>query len=129
MVFFLVQDRVIPLASFKELFSAVISVSSIAVGFLATAKSIMLSLDKRRVIKQLKDIGVYGTLLSYLMTAVNWSFATAIITALALFFDTSKATPVWYSYAFSAWLFVAITAAVSCYRVIRIFYKILRSGE
>jgi hypothetical protein len=117
------------MASFKELFSAVISVSSIAVGFLATSKSIMLSLDKRRVIRQLKDIGVYGTLLSYLMTAVNWSFATAIFTALALFVDTSRKVPDWYPNAFAVWIFVTITAALSCYRVIRIFYKILRASN
>jgi len=115
-------------ASTKDLFSAVITISAIAVGFLATAKSIMLSMDKKRVIRQLKEIGQYDTILQYLMSAVHWAFACSILSACALLVDC-KEQPCWFPWAFAVWLFVTTTTATSCYRVIRIFHKILRSGD
>src|SRR5438132_14366013 len=40
-----------------SLFSAIISVAAIAVGFLATASSILLSIDRKPIIFKLKEVG------------------------------------------------------------------------
>ncbi|MDE0404714.1 MAG: hypothetical protein OXI53_05320 [Nitrospira sp.] len=112
----------------KALFPVVTSISAIAVGFLMTAQSIILSIDQRSVIKGLKQGGVYGHLVGYVVEAARWSFATTIVTGagmvLSLHVNVSDSM---LSVIFTgAWIFITTTAAMCCYRVIRIFSKILR---
>ena len=113
--------------STKELFTAIMTISSIAVGFLMTAKSILLTLNNRAV-RFLKDKSKYGTLIDYMITAVNWSFLCAVVTAFLLLIDCAK-PPVWLPCVFAPWVFVTVTCAASCYRVVRIFSSVLRSGD
>ena len=111
----------------RDLFPVVISISAIAVGFLMTAKSILLSIDQRRVIKGLKQGGVYADLVGYLVSAVNWSFGTTIVTALGMLLNLHQKPGGWVFYFYTgAWVFITATATVCCLRVIRIFSKILK---
>ena len=65
----------------KALFPVLTSISAIAVGFLITAQSIILSIDQRSVIKGLKQGAVYGHLVGYVVQAIYWAFGTTIVTA------------------------------------------------
>jgi hypothetical protein len=107
----------------KDIFGALISISAIAIGFMATIESILLSLDNK-IINQLKAAGAFNDLLSYIMSAINWSFFLAAFTTACLLIDFSKKAE-WFSYAFAGLVFITIVSAASCYRIIRIFYKIL----
>jgi hypothetical protein len=112
----------------KELFPVVISISAIAVGFLATAKSILLSLDERPVVRHLKQLGGYDVLVWYLLTAVNWSLIASLVSALFLLFMNNRDT--WlYRDAFAVWAAITTIAILTCYRVIRLFARILISGS
>ncbi|MCY4613477.1 MAG: hypothetical protein OXB94_07650 [Nitrospira sp.] len=112
----------------KALFPVVTSISAIAVGFLLAAQSIILSIDERNVIKSLKQGGVYGHLVGYVVKAVNWSFVTTILTGIGMVLSLHENANGWmFSVIFTGmWVFITTTAVICCYRVIRIFSKILR---
>lgn len=124
---FLFRDFIYLPETLKELFPVVISISAIAVGFLATAKSILLSLEDRPVIRHLKELGGYNDLIQYLLTAVNWSLIASVVSAVFLLLLPKRETW-WYVDSFAIWAFVTVTAVLTCYRVIRIFSRILTMG-
>ncbi|HEY1659952.1 MAG TPA: hypothetical protein VGG14_16485 [Candidatus Sulfotelmatobacter sp.] len=111
-----------------NLFTAMVSVAAIAVGFLATAQSILFSLESKRVTQFLKDAGSFKALVDYMMEAIHLSFALAAISAFALLIDP-KAHRWWYPFGFAAWLFVLSYAGLGYYRVVSIFAAILRSPD
>ncbi|MEQ8467683.1 hypothetical protein [Coleofasciculus sp. E1-EBD-02] len=114
--------------SLKDLLSAVTNLSGIAIGFLAAAQSILFSLPRKYVIQQLKKAGMYSRLLNYFMTAIQWSFVLAVISAFGLLIDFTKSQS-WHSLAFSVWLFILTTASLSYYRVIEVFTALLRAPD
>lgn len=123
--FFLAPSFPVPADAAPSLFSAIISVAAIAVGFLATAKSILLSIDNKPIIVGLKATGHYKTLIDYLMGATLWSFILAGMSVVCFLADLR--TPAdWHRWVFAFWAFTIFTAGAACYRVIHIFGKILR---
>src|ERR1044072_859369 len=77
------RDYVFP-DTLPNLLSALVSVGGIAVGFLATAKSIMISVDDRPIVKRMKEVKIYQRVMSYLRAAIRWSFMLAVMSAVAL---------------------------------------------
>ena len=124
---FMFRDSISLPETLKELFPVVISISAIAVGFLATAKSILLSLEDRPVIRHLKELGGYNDLIQYLLTAVNWSLVASLVSAVFLLLLHKKETW-WCLDGFAIWAFVTVTAVLTCYRVLRLFARILMMG-
>lgn len=127
--FYLYFHRLIDVTSTaKALFPVVTSISAIAVGFLLTAQSIILSMDERSVIKGLKQGGVYGHMVGYVVIAVNWSFVTTIVTGTGMVLSLHVNASGWmFSFIFAGiWVFITATAVMCCYRVIRIFSAILK---
>lgn len=112
--------------STKDLLTAATTLSGIVVGFLAATQAILFSIDNSLVIKNLRQAGVYSRLVNYLMDAIHWSLALAIISSVGLFLDL-KNPQTWYLYPFLLWVFLSITTGLSCYRVIRLFNRILHS--
>ena len=109
-----------------EIFPVVIGISAVAVGFLMTAKSILLSIDERKVIQFLKESGVYIYFVGYLMAAVNWCFSTTILTLAGMILNLHHQAQPGHYWFLVLWVFTVATAAACCERVIRIFSKILR---
>jgi hypothetical protein len=113
-----------------NLFTAIVSVSAIAVGFLAAAQSILFSLESKRVTQFLKDAGAFNSLVDYMMQAIHVSFTLAAISAFALLVDV-RTGRWWHPYGFAIWLFFLCFAALAYYRVVSIrvvsiFTRILR---
>lgn len=121
------KDRILP-ETLGSLLNATIGLSAIAVGFLATAKSILLSLNEKWVVQQLKSSGCYLDLMKYFMSAIHWSFTLAVFSALGLLFDLKNNTNP-YPYLFSIWIFVLVATGTCSYRVIHLFARILRSAD
>jgi hypothetical protein len=111
----------------RDLMAVVVSVSAISIGFVATAKSILLTIQERTVIKYFKDSDRYRTLVDYFMSAIYWSFLAAGLSTIALMFDLSKAN--WWAcrIASTLWIFFVVGATCSYIRVLTIFGYILRS--
>ncbi len=114
--------------SLPNLLNGTIALSAIAIGFLATSKSVLLSLSDRLVVKQLKTSGLYVRLMGYFMTAIRWSFALAVLSVVGLLceFETDgKPHP----YVFAVWVFVLSATGACSYRVIHFFGRIVQASE
>jgi len=108
-----------------SLFSAVISLAAIAVGFLATAKSILIAIENGIAVRQLKSVGLYETLVSYLVTATRWGFVLSVASILCFVIDLRQPAG-WHRFALTLWLFSLVTAGLTFYRVFEIFARVLR---
>jgi len=127
--YFVLRRRLqLPPEALANLFTTVVSVSAIAVGFLATAQSILFSIEDKRAIKFLKDAGKFGALINYMMSVVNLSFLLAAASAVGLLINWKEESK-WHSYGFTLWVLLSGTAASSYYRVVSIFSAILRSTD
>lgn len=109
----------------KDLLQAVLNVSAIAIGFLATAKSILVSLEGKEAIDRVKEFGNYDTLLEYMASAINVSFVVAIVSAFGLLCDFSEPRP-WHLPLAVTWVFFAVMGTLSCHRIIGLFGRLLR---
>ena len=129
LVFF--RTRAFP-STLHELFAAVISVGAIAVGFLATAKTILVSLSDRAVVEKLRDLGYYRWVVDYIIEAINWSFAIAALSAAGLLLqfapkgsDQDRVHVLF----LCAWWVALVGAGLAYLRVVRILTKILRQAS
>jgi hypothetical protein len=129
LVFF--RTRTFP-PTLHELFAAVISVGAISVGFLATAKTILVSLSDRPVVQKLRDMGYYRWVVDYIIEAINWSFAIAALSAAGLLLqfapkgaDQDQAHMLF----LCAWWVALVGASLAYLRVVRILTKILRQSS
>ncbi len=117
----------IPVA-LRDLFSSAVSIGAIAVGFLGTAMSILCSIERRWIVKQVKRAGMFDRLIGFLLHAIWWCLLLAVLSGAGLLLDLSNPAN-WYSWSVGVWGGVLIGALTSCFRVIRLFARILRTAE
>lgn len=110
--------------SVKDLLTAALTIGSISIGFLATAKSILFSMEQKKVIRILKDVGKFRVLVKYLMSAVHWSFFWAVLSGIGLLIDFDSPAA-WHPRIFSLWVAITVTACLSYYRVVSMFSAVL----
>jgi hypothetical protein len=115
----------VPADSAPSLFSAIVSLSAISVGFLATAKAILFSIDQTLIVRQLQANVHYSRLVDFLLSAIHWSFALAIFSAGCFTVDLKNSVS-WHRYYLTVWVFVLAAASLATYRVIHIFGALLR---
>lgn len=111
----------------KDLLTASATISSIVVGFLATAKATLLSISHSKSVKWMKQGNQYQTLIDYFMTAVHYSIFTAVLSALMLLFDFSN-LPQYARYFVGLWIFLSVGSLSSGYRIILLYASILRNA-
>jgi hypothetical protein len=115
-----------PPKDFPVLLQAVINVAAIAVGFLATAKGILISVHERSIIKRLKEAEQFLPLVNYFIEAVFWCMGLCLISA-CLLVATFPGSTVWTRILMVAWIGFLGGAGTACFRVIYLFSAILRS--
>lgn len=115
-------------SSIDNLFSSIITISAITIGFLATIKTIIFSINNQYIIKQLKNAGVFNEFIDYIMATVYCCFILAILSGIGLFLNF-KDPKSWYQWAFGGWLFLVVYATLLSYRVLNILAKILKSPD
>ncbi len=115
-------------SSWKELLGAIFAASATSAGFLFTAASILLSMDRRPVIKWGRETGAYSMFTKYLTRGVWWCLGSAVVTLLMFLPDfTSPAW--WHQPAFCLWVAAMAGAAVALVRVLLILGVILRQAS
>jgi hypothetical protein len=107
----------------KDIFSSALNLSGIAVGFLATANAIVLSLDNKPIVTRLKELGAYTNLVKYLIVGIRWAFTLALASAAVLLYN--QFTAVQRVYAIAAWLGIGVVCGLACFRIARLFASIL----
>ena len=108
----------------KDLFGSVINVSSILVGFFAATKGILFAAPHARRVKQLKELKLFPTLISYLLHAITACLVSACFSGLLLVLSKHTEKP-WYFWLLLPWVFVASFAVLSSYRAIRCLSEVL----
>src|SRR5581483_11911843 len=76
--------------SIKDLFSSVINVGAITTGFLGTMQSILLTSERRRVVKYLKEANKFNSLVKYLLGSITLCIAIAAFSGAVLFLENHK---------------------------------------
>lgn len=110
----------------QNLMNPALTISAIAIGFLATTKTLLATIEDKDIIKKLKDVGYYIILLEYIMAAVKASFITAILSAIGIVVADFENLP-WLKYGLALWVGSATYTGLSFYRVIQIISSILKS--
>ncbi len=82
------RDYSLP-SSVRDLFSSAMQVSSITIGFLITAFSILVTIENKHIVQQLKKAGVYNKLINYFADAIKWSFILIAVSSIGLLIDFS----------------------------------------
>jgi hypothetical protein len=115
----------------KDLLAAILNVAAILAGFLMTAKSILLSMDDKWIIRRSKEAGAYEMLVGYMVSATYWWLACAVLSAVGLAIVPPGDLQDWQKppavALFCGWVFVSATSAFASLRVLSIYSIILRS--
>lgn len=112
----------------NALLPTIVSISAIAVGFIATAMSILVSMHGRRTIRSLRQMGTYDLLIRYMIGAVQWCLVLAVVSAVLLLTDLSSIER-WLRWVLGAWVFLTIGTGLACFRIMSIFFAILRMDQ
>lgn len=115
--------------SWKEILSSATTLSSIAIGFLATAMSILFTISNSHVVKQIINTNSYDKLINYFLDAINWLFWLVLFSFIGLFVDIRAWQKPLQLLACGLWFFSLITSGLSSYRVIRVFAAVLRAAR
>jgi hypothetical protein len=109
-----------------DLYSAMINLSGISVGFLATALSIIFTMGRNRLMRQFQSIDYNRHIVRYFLDAINSALLFCVINAACLIF---KPAPPAHggTFAMALWVAVATLTLLSYYRIIRVLAKIFRS--
>jgi MFS family permease len=109
----------------KTLSPSALNVGAIAVGFLATSQSLLLSLANTPPLKALKDADHYERLLKFFSNALTASFATAILSGIVSTIHLERSGG-WRFLIAAVWMFGSVCAILCYVRISRLMNVILR---
>jgi len=113
-------------SNFCDILAQSISVSSIIVGFLVAAKSILIALDDKPIIRRLKELKKYNTLVNYFFNAIILSFIWALCSGILLFFPISTFA-LYHHVIMAGWMGLAVGSISACAKIVNLLGKILKS--
>lgn len=119
------RDEPIP-GTAKDLLSAVINLSAISIGFLATVKSVLLSIEDRPSIKWLKNGQSYDQFRAYVFGSIYSSFAVAVISAVCLLFFGPLEAASWSTWFVAAYVALVVATGTGYFRVVTVFSLMLK---
>lgn len=116
-----------PAAKFDGMLASAISVAAILLGFLGTAKAMLLSFRSAKFTWMKNNPAVWKLLLGYLKASFRLSFIVCLFSLGLLIFDAAKAPCEIREYIVPAWVFLFAASVVTFYRVVSVFFTILSS--
>ncbi|MCZ7636243.1 MAG: hypothetical protein M5U12_09535 [Verrucomicrobia bacterium] len=105
----------------EDLISAVLDISGIAVGFLATGQALLCSMTDNFVVSTLRKHGRFNDMLRMFSVAIYWLLGLVIYSLLSFFADFQT-----HHVLFSLWIALLAGASVATLQILRLFHKILR---
>jgi hypothetical protein len=102
-----------------------INVAAIAVGFLATALSILVSIERSRVTQVLRGAEYYPIVVDYLVAPIRLWFGVALFSAVLLV-AWDHLPSMYKRDSFATWVFLVTWSATATYRIAAILAKILK---
>lgn len=104
-----------------EILSSSITVAAIFTGFLATTKSMAISLDTPAMVR-LRSTQYFDLLIRYLKEAINVSLLSVVVGVGGFFFDASSPRPLWYG---ALWSFFMVSTFFTFTRVTNALLKLM----
>lgn len=109
-----------------DLLTAGGTTSAVLVGFIATAKAIILSVAGSPVFKQIKEAGYHSALFLYLYEATLSGIIFLLICILGFFvIEPEIKMPTWYSF---LWVLTGSWALYAFFRVLHLIFKLLEKA-
>lgn len=110
----------------RSILTTAITVSSIAIGFIATAKSVLLTMRNSRAGKNMDKYSLFPLCTSYFMSSIKGLMLFTAVSAAGLFVP-SKSDPRWLVDAFCiTWFVSAVWAAMLTWRTLWIYEAFAR---
>jgi hypothetical protein len=109
----------------SKLFAPALTVSAIAIGFLATSQSILISLKDSPGVKQMQTDGYHDSFVDFLSSATSLSFLLAIMSGILSALDFSKIDML-HDYLATIWIFFCVLTLLAYYRAVSLLPYILR---
>jgi hypothetical protein len=103
---------------------ASVTVAAVLVGFLGTAKAIVLSISSSRVFKTLKDSGYSDLLFTYLLEAISAGILFLIISTVGFFLTGPEKHPIFGL----LWVLVGTAAVLLYTRTTLVLFKLVRQA-
>ena len=110
----------------RYILTSTISVSGIAIGFLSTSQSILLTIRTSKIVRYLRNSGVYEHFKKYIREAIYSCFALLSLSFIGLTNNN------WCAFWVAVWVFTLMLAGSNCFRAVSLFQKLLNrfdSGE
>jgi hypothetical protein len=108
-----------------KLFGPALNVSAIAVGFLATSQSILITLKDSPGIEQMKTDGYHAPFVNFLSSATTSSFCLAVLSGVFSAMDFSRLD--WlHGYLIALWVLVCVMTLLAYYRAVSLLPYVLR---
>lgn len=112
----------------SNLFASVITFCGIIIGLVFTSLSILLSIEERDIIQQIKVSGAYKTLIEKFSFIINLTFILLTLSVFEICINF-KIAKNWHPYAFSIWIFITILTFIKYYQLINSFTNILKASN
>jgi hypothetical protein len=109
-----------------QILGTVLTVGSIGAGFVATAKSILLTLSGRTV-RRLKVAGYYSILVEYMIHATRWCLILSAVSLAGCFIDM-KAQSLYCDGFFAIYGGLTALTGASVYRTFHTFSELIRAA-
>lgn len=116
-------------SQFDTLMAVTGTVAAVLMGFLSTAKAIVLGLTGTEVFRRLKNAGYHNDLNSYIRAAVYASMILLVLSLAGLFIEQPLVSTAAKSFAIAfpyIWMYFASFAAFTFLRVINNLFKLIR---
>ena len=115
------NKSILKFPSSDAILSSTLTVSGIFVGFLATCKAILISMDSP-VLNDLAETRYIDDLVSYISQAIWWNLVFCLVNVVGYFCQST-------SYFSTLWMFFAICALLTFVRVTRIMLEIFKYSQ
>lgn len=112
----------------SELIGAGVNVGGVVVAFMASTQGVLMTIQENQFVARLKKLGVYPVLLGYFSSAIFWCFLWVLL-SIAWYFTAfdPKHIEGWQRGLFLAWCAIGALTAGTCFRITRLFSRILHS--
>jgi hypothetical protein len=121
------SHRAAVLSLIAKLFTPALNVAAIAIGFLATSQSILISLKGSSGVEQMKRDGYHDIFIEYLSSATSLSFLLAIFSGILSALDFGELDNL-HVYLAAIWGFLATFTLLGYYRAVSLLPYILREN-
>lgn len=112
----------------SNLFSSIITFCGILIGLLFASLSILLSIEDKDIIQQLKVSGTYNNLIKRFSYTINLTFILLILSIFSICINF-KEQENWHPYMFSIWVFLTVLCCIKYYQLINSLINILKASS